>query len=420
MPVSHEQRQRQQQAEDLQAQQEAKDKEALQQLEEGQEISQEQAGQLQPQIGNAALAALLAHAASASASASASAGITAAEEDVGEELVEVQDEEEVFAEELNASVYGGGGGGAGVPGGPADPWDMGKLFGGDDDGTPAGGGPRGGRVRPSPIRPGTLPIDEDLDDEDDVEAVPDEHIEAVMASLPAVPRRRTTSLWGDAIHCAVEDALGETGAIARLSLSPEDLVRRGGPGSPVGRPLAIGRFLAAQASAPLARCLGRALAGGSATMLVAATGAAGATARLATLAVCAQVAESGGTDGQATVDRAAATDRAVALALTLDAWPRTILAARKLARRHRLHAPEIAERALGRSLAPGGVVGGELPAEALGSRALASLIPQSRPVDVPDLQAPPLDPVASDEETATVDALLAEFTGGRDPRAPPS
>lgn len=405
MAIGHEQRQRQQrQDQDLQAQQDAKDQAAHQQLEEGQELSPEQAGHLQPQLGNAALAALLAR------SGPGSGGVAGLEEEGHEELVEAQDEEELHAEELEAPIYGGGGGGGpGGPGGPADPWDMGKLFGGDDDDDVGTGGARNPRLRPSPLRPGDGPLDDEP--EDDPEAIDPEHLAEVNAALPPAPPSPPGPRTGDAVHRAVEGPLSDAAHIARGSLSPEDLVAHGGGASPLGRPLAIGRFLAQHGTQVRARALGRALAGGASLLLVPATGTAGAVARLATMAVCAQVAEGGG----------AATDRAIALALATDAWPRAMFAARQLARRRRLHAPHIAARALGAALSDRDSSGAEeLPRDSLGGRALASLIPTRVRIDIPGLQMPRIDPVSDDESTAAVDALLAELTGGRDPRALPA
>lgn len=414
MSTSREQRQRQELQERLQRDElDKKGKEELKKLEEGQEISPELAGQLQPQLGNAALNNLL-NRASTTAQGHSSAGAAQTEE-VGEETAEVQEEEELQGEELEAPLYGGGGSGGGGGGG-GDPWDMGRLFGGDDDGEGGGDGAHNPRLRASPIREGEHPLDEEPPPEDDPEAVDPLHLRAVddglARGLPDLPAR-VGPRQGDARHHAVEDALLDPAKLARAAVHAEDLVGRGGPRSPLGRPLAVARFLAVHGRSPRARALSRGLAGGAAALLVDATGASGAIARLCALATCASVAEAG--EG----DSAAAVDRAVAMALATDAWPRAVAAARVLARKRKLHAPQIAARTLGAPVPPGGTAGREASPDSLAGRAVAGLLPAPSAVVIPSLSQAELPPVAEDDALAALDALLAGFTGGPDPRALP-
>ncbi len=406
MAIGREQRQRlQQEAQDT-GQDPRKLQRDLQKLEEGQEVSAEQAAVLQPQLGNAALAALLAR----------SAGTTGMGADSSmaqeEEEVEERVEDEEFAEqELDGAVYGGGGGGGGG-GGAGDPWDMGKLFGGDDDGDGGGGGPRNPRVRQSPIRPGEDEPFEDEAEEDDAALPPEDH-DAVADDLDLPPRAddaRPRS--GDSIFQAVEVALQDPRRIGRASLEPEDLVDQGGPQQPLGRPLAIARFLADASVAPDTRAVARALVHGAAALLAPQAGASAAAARMATLAICAQAAEAEHR-GLPAVE----VDRAVALSQEQLAWSMAMRSARRLARRRRLHAPQIAESALGglqdlrsrRRL-------DELPPHSLGGRAISALLPAARRVSIPSLAAPPAPTLVQDDALAAADAVLAVLTGGADPR----
>jgi len=407
MAIGHEQRQRQEAPDRAQQDAQARAEEALQKVDEGQEISPELAEQLQPQLGNAALASLLAR----SGPDSARADARTPEE--GEERVEGEEEEELKREEIEAPLFGGGGGGGG--GGPADPWDMGKLFGGEDDGDSAGGGGSNPRLRASPIRPGEgTTEDEDPPPEEDPEAVPARHHAAVDEALlepDAADGLAPVARQGDAVHAAVEAALLDPARVARQHLEPEQLVDRSGAGSPLGRSLAIGRFLGEAATEPRARALGRALAEGAASLLVPRAGATAAATRLAALAVSAQAAEGGGSR----------TDRAVALALVPGAWDRALVAARELAARRRLHAPQIAAQALGHALSEaGGQHLGELAPDSLGGRALHRMLPAGPRLSVPDLASSAPPALQDDEALAAVDALLESLSGGEDPSALPA
>lgn len=415
--MGQEQRLRQQIAElQARADKDSKAKQELERLEEGQEVTAQQAEMLQPQIGNAALATLLARSTSSSQSASASSG---QDEELAEEMVETQEEEELQHEEAEGPQFGGGGGGGGG-GGPSDPWDLGRLFGGDDEGGGAeGGGTNQPRLRASPIRDLEDPFDEDpLPDE--VEDSPTAtHLAEVELRLPA-SAVSTRSRRGDARYASLDGALLEARLIAMIRLDPEDLADESQDHEHLRRPLELARFLAVAAISPLTRALGRGIAGGASFFVPACTGGSGAAARLATLAITAlacEAEEAAGGQGVAGPDDdlARSIDRSARLALAREAWQAAVQTARELASKRRLRAPHIADVALAGRLDVGEERPGvELPPDSLGGRALFSLLPATPLLFIPPLERRPPPPVADDEELATIDALLAGWTGGDD------
>jgi len=418
MAVGLEQRNRQQLAEQqARTAQQDEEKQELERLEEGQEVSAQQAELLQPQIGNAALANLLARAGGQSAGAASSH-----EEEVAEEIVESQDEEELQELEGEGPQYGGGGGGAGGAGGPNDPWDLGRLFGGDDEGGGAeGGGAAQPRLRASPIRELSDPFDEDPLPDEEEDSPYEPHHQQIDALLPAVAPLPSSPRRGDARFLTPELDLLDARAIAGLPLSPEELAHGDAALAPLARPLELARFLAAHGLSPTTRALARGIAGGASFFLLPSTGSSGAAARLATmvLAALAQEAESA-SQGDAPDELALATDRAARLALVREAWPLAVQTARELASTRRLRAPFIADAALaGRLDTSEQRPEPTMPPDSLGGRALASLLPVSPLLFIPPLASSPPPPLPEDDETAAIDALLAEWTGGADPRELP-
>ena len=375
--------------------------EDLEQLQEQTEISQEQAQRLQPQMGNQAVQSLMNRTSGTGLGASMSVEI--------EEEQEEQVEQEEADHDHDLPEHGGSGGSGG---GGGDPWDLGTMFGGvdDEDDSPLARTQRRMRtMRRLPSVPAQHGEDEEQD-EDELHA----DLDAIAAAVGDAEQSHARE--GDEIYAAVEAALMDPRRLARRQLRPEALVDQTGPMDPLGRPAEIGRFLVhaeAQVSTPMARALGRLLAGPAAALVPEAGGFSGAAARLSALAVCAEAAEAGG----------ATTDRAVALGLSWEAWPAAVSAARELA--PRLHAPQITSSALAETgtgaTEPEAGRPGRLPApHPLGGAALGRVIPAGFVPEVPSIERrerPP--PPAESEAVAAVDALLAQLTGGPDPTEPP-
>jgi len=374
----------------------------LERVEEGQEISADAAERLQPQMGNSAIQALLARTSSSTQSSTGTAELDLAEE-VG------QSEEEDFeggSLDMPNVEMGGGGDGDGNPIEIA-PWEVGRLFGGDDDAPP----------KPTPKRK-RKPVNRNFADEegaptyDDEDLLPDDHIDHIETRLGETPRMREEFRSGDARYRAIETGLLKPHAIGRRELKPESMVDRTDHLDPIGRSTAIGRFLGVSANRSDTRALARSIAGPASALLPSTTGHAGAAARLASLVVCAEASEEGGIP----------TDNAVRLALCLDAWPSAIEAAGRLAKTGRVVAPEIVEAA-GESLEETTLTEPRthttteaLTGVKLGQKALASILPESPVPTIPSLEfAPPPAPPIQDSALAAVDALLEEYTGGRAP-----
>ena len=373
----------------------------LERIEEGQEISADAAERLQPQMGNAAVQALLDRTSSTTQSSSGTAELELAE-DVGR-----GEEEEFEGGNLDMpTMEMGGGGGDGSPVEIA-PWEVGRLFGGDDD-------------DPKPTKPKRIPkprrrtpaqtSGETANSESDL--LDPKHIEHIETHLGKTPLMKEEFRSGDARYRAVEPALAKPHTIGARSLNPESMVDRTDHLDPIGRPTSIARFLVRSANHGNARALSRCLAGPASAWLPNATGHAGAAARLASMTVCTEACEGGGTP----------TDNAIRLAMCHDAWPSAIAAASTLAQTGRVVAPEIVEKA-GEVLhdAPVGHAKTHTTTEALtgielGRKALVSILPESPLPPVPSVHfahSPP-SPIA-DPAIAAVDALLQEYTGGLSP-----
>lgn len=370
---------------------------ALEKVESGAELSSDVAAALVPALGNEAVQALMADAAKRAAEQEAEAA-------QDQELAEEQEVDEDL--ELEQVQFGGGGGGAAD--GNEDPWDVGPLFGGPAD--PTG---NEGPARPRPLaRPRMTPdIEEDPDAEigeaeRDADAFTPDDLDSIDDRLPRSAATRPDDRLADDRYAAVEGALRDPLDLGRRAFAPEHLVGWAGVNDPVGRPVEIGRFLLAAAEAPRSRALARALVRGLASWAPEAGGYSGTVARLAHLAVCAEAAEGGGT----------ATDRAVQLALVVDAWPAAVEAARPMARQGMLRAPWIfdslvppeADPTEGRPRTP--------PPSRLAGRALARLVPAPVIPELPTLDLWGPGPRAT-SDLDDLDAILDAFTTGRDPLA---
>ncbi|MFT5679326.1 MAG: hypothetical protein ACI8RZ_000230 [Myxococcota bacterium] len=369
----------------------------LEHLEEGQELSAEQTATLQPQVGNQAILNLLNRLSSASSS------ISNVEFEEEQEEEEIQEQEEDLESDMELRHLGGGGGGGGG-GSAGNPWEVGHLFGGEDD-NPTGAPQRPRRRSTARREDGEI---EDPFAEEYPDALSSEDLTGIDAALGPIASRSDQPRWGDARYEAVEGALLDPARLGRAVLTPESLIGYSGPKDPLGRAAEIGRFLSAlDAEAPIAALL----VGPAPSLMTAASGYAGAAARLACLAVCAEAAEGGERD----------TDAAVALALIRDAWPTAVDAARDAARRGRLHAPLIVAMVLGEPESLPGAHARLGPANLLGGLALERVLPEGFIPTIPslDFTPPPAPPIFNDA-LAAADAVLARMTGGLDPLDPPT
>jgi hypothetical protein len=373
------------------------------QVMEGSEMSAEVAGQLQPQMGNEAILALLARTASTEQAAQGGG------EQEEEELVEVDEELEDLELEVKAV---GGTGGSGAPSTPsdADPWDVGLLFGGEDDPDD----PRTTRAGPrmaSPATAASAGSPEQWKDNDD--SLPSDAFDRVDAALGTTPPRGEDRRSGDATLRAVEAGLQRPSTIGRRGLKPESLIDRTDHLDPIGRPAAIGRFMCASAGRFQSRALARVLSGPASVLVPEATGHSGAAARMAALAVCVEAFEGGGAE----------TDRSVALSLCRDAWPDAVIAARHIAQTQRLVAPAILAHIRGpeapipeeRAHSASSTRTRALASTHLGNCALETVIPHGFIPTIPPLtspQAPPSPTLGPD--LAAADAALERFITGRD------
>ena len=367
-------------------------------MEEGQELSAEQTATLQPQMGNQAILNLLNRLQDASNSFS---NIEMEEEQEQEE--EGLEQEEGLESEMDFHHLGGGSGSGGGGGTGEHPWEVGFLFGGDDD----EGGPAAPRRRRRQQR---ARQQDEADDpfEEEFEELSKSDLSSIEVAIGPTQPRRQQNRWGDAHYRAVEDSLMDPTRLGRQSLTPESLIGHSGPQDPLGRPAAIGRFLST--ALPNSSVAGL-LSGPAPSLMTAASGYAGAAARLACLAVCAE----------ASIGGEKATDDAVALAMVQDAWPQAVEAARHAAKRGRLHAPLIAAMVLGEPESlPAARMRLSTP-HPLGGQALERSVPDSFIPPIPTINlTPPPPPPAVDEALAAADAVLARLTGGPDPFDPPA
>jgi len=407
MASSYQERRLQQQhGPETDVQEDARDQQLLEGFDEGMELAPEQAGRVAAQFGNAALAGLI----GSQVAVPGAAGVDLEEEETIE-LVEEVGEELEDAHKLDSRSYGGGGPSAPVDDGNSgdgdSPWDVGHLFGGEDDDEDPHAPTRTGRLPRMPRRKFKAPTDDPFADGPDEGELQAEDIDGVDKLIGDTQARSETPRDGDAVYRAVEDCLTDPRELGRRILEPEDLVGRSGATDPVGRPIEIGRFLADCGHRRSARVLGRVLAGAAGHLFPDAGGFSGGVARMCSLAVCAEALEGG----------RERTDRAVAVSLAQDTWPRTVSMARPMAQQGRLHAPDVLDALIG-GRAPSVPAHKLPPPSVLGARGLIQLLPPSYVPEIPsiDLDAD-IGVVSDDPELAELDAVLAFFATGRDATA---
>jgi hypothetical protein len=369
----------------------------FEQVVQGAEFSPEVAEGLVPQLGNEAVLALLAQ-------GSALSQVDQEQEEEGLALEEALPEHEL---EIKA-IFGGGGGSDGAGDGEANPWEVGKMFGGPEDPRASRSGPAGPAMSAPASRGGGGPQHTGEADP----PLPPDAFDRITRALGTSPPLRPEDRRGDARYQAVEAGLRNPLNIGKRRLQAEAMVDHTGHLDPIGRCAAIGRFLGKSATTLEARVLGRVLGGPASGLLPQASGYAGAAARLAALAVATEATEGAWEH----------TDRCVALSLVRDAWPDAVLAARKAAQSRRLVAPDIFGLALGSPQPPDSRVHTTerlrptVATVRLGAAALGRVIPASQIPTIPPVRshASP-QPLVTDPEMAAADAALARFTGGASP-----
>lgn len=351
------------------------------------DVDAEVVAKMQPQLGNAAVQALLNRGTETARGTSAA---EAAQEEAQEEDEDREKEDEKEAGEvervLPSFTSGAGGGGSG-----GAPWAMGRLFGGDDDGDDGflevlQSGWRPMPVLPDPDEEAEL---EDVEAEDDADpdAVDLEGARAVLGEAP----------WRPAL---LSRGLRNARRLARRGFGPEALVDADGLDHALGRLRALLRFVAAHGDDGGAVLAARAATVAGEAAFPVAAGFAGATARAAALAEA------------TTAQLDPAWVRVLEVALDFRARPLAEHAAAALAQEGTLAAPLLVARVIEREIAGVEVEldGGGHPA------AVAALERAARvePLPLVDLWEPPARPSAEDAALAAVDAILAAFTGEPD------
>ena len=352
-------------------------------FEDGEELSNDKAARMQEHSGNQAIQDLIDR-------------INDVENDLSD--LEIQEEQDAFEEEnelelddafQKKSADGSSGGGG-------SPWNQEFFYGGDDD-------PIQVRRRRKRKKRATDFLSESEAKEDEPQRA--KQVDFLDLLLPTPLQGVRT---GDSRYKAVELALQHVGKLIGHSLDPQHLSQREGVSDPIRLPVEIGRFLEEHAGDELAQSLGTVAGGPLAALVSPQGGFSTAVGRIASLSICAEVA-------QGPVER---TDPAVALSVHYDSWEESVAAAQKLSANGQLQAPQIAEAIVGRlSEAPTDAI---LPhPNPLGGAALNKILPAAIPFLPPSVIQP--EPVAkeTDELLAMLDEALAEFTGA-DPFAPPS
>ncbi|MEN9785322.1 MAG: hypothetical protein RLZZ299_586 [Pseudomonadota bacterium] len=381
----------------------ARDEHAQEQLQSGAELDAEAASHLAGQMGNAAFAAALA------ARDRSGQGAEEEEEQAEEEAGLDEDAaQEKGADAALPSFGGSGGTGAtGGPGGPSHaPWEVGRAFGGDDDGAGA----------PAPRarwEPASLPPDPDDDEIDDIDALDpdDEEVAPVDPAVTEALREAETALgtlpWAPG---ALGRAMRACARLVRPRLEPETLADMGPAEHALPRLRRGLAHVARHGTGPDARTRAAAARAAAEATLAPRGGLAGATARMAALAEA------------ALEDAPACEANLFDIAADTRARPWAEQAAVAVAREGRLAADGIFAKAWG---ALGDPAVPALPrpdgptAEGLRHAARQALEAAGEVRPYPELDrylpsTPQDEPDASHDALAAVDALLAAHTADTD------
>ena len=371
------QRQLQDQQKDLRSQLEAQISSA-EQYEEGSELSNDKAARMQMHTGNEAIQDLIDKLNNIESTLNAMNGEM-------DEVIEEQDQE--LEMEHGTSLKGGSDDGSGG-GDDNNPWEHNFFYGGDDD-------PILIQTKRVQKRRRTHFIDStEKSTEDKPKQQHSNLLLDILASPPQGERR------GDSRYKTVELALHNLAELIGHSLAPEDLQYRSEVDDPIRLPTEIGNFMEEHAENELAASWGEILGAPDPSLLSPQGGFSTAVARMATLAICAEVA-----NGEADE-----VDNAVALSLHYTAWETCTIIAKQLANQSQLHAPKIVAAVLGEDLPD--VLDRELPKpNVLGGAALQKILPPPMPFLPPDFAYPQEEKIEEDPLLASLDMALLEFSG---------
>ena len=246
------------------------------------ELNADLAQVLQPQMGNEALQQLMTEEDLGQESAQAA--------QVGHNEAQVEESEretdQDLSQELHIPSFGGEPGGSGGEG--DSPWDVGLLFGGDDD-TPTGPSvPRNPSRRPGRSRHRSQEqLIQDIEDE----AISEEHSEqlaAIRSRLRWPKEEWPVDRSGDARYLAIEATLHSPLNLARPEWEPEDLLTLQRSGAPLILAGEGGHFLGHQASDVRSKQWGTLLHQGVPSALFGRNGFTSSVAATAHLSTCAK------------------------------------------------------------------------------------------------------------------------------------
>ncbi len=356
---------------------------APEQYEEGSELDNSKAARMQMHSGNEAIQDLLDR-------------LNNIESTLSD--LENAEYDEDFEEDMELDVEHGASIKGGTDDGPNDeddPWAQDYFYGGDDD-----------PVMIKRKRRKRKRVTEIIDSKETMSDKP-----AVPPPAPVLddilPSPQQGARTGDSRYMAPELGLRNLSALIGHSLKPEELRFRQQFDDPIRLPVELGKFLSEESGNELVASWGGMLGAPDPTLLSPQGGFSTAIGRLASLSVCAEVMQ--GPPEQV--------DVAVQLSLHQNVWEHCRDVARNLAQRGELHAPKIAQQALRQTSLPD--ASGPLPKPSvLGGAALQKILPVEMAFLHPSLDIPPEETIEEDELLASLDMILAEYTGAN-PFAPP-
>ena len=313
------QRQKADLEQDIDQQREQNQERGFEGFDSEQSFSSDQALGMQPHMGNMAIQDLM------DRLSEVDLALEAFEED---QELEQDEELDLEAALEGLGIGGGGGGGSGSSG---NPWEMSFFFGGDDDDDEL---KRLIRRKRNRQKENFLHIPDIIEEEEF------EHSFELNQLLEMLPIPEQGQRLGDSRYFAVEAALTETEQLCCQSLLPEDLKLRHGVADPIRTPVEIGRFLHKSGHSPYSRSLAMLIAGPNPALVAPQGGFSTATARIAALAVCSEIAEG----------PPQKVDSAVSLSLRQEVWQEAVNAARVLSHRGALNAPSICAHILSQNI----------------------------------------------------------------------